>query len=124
MADRPVTAYRVGTTPAATVIGAIAERMKNMTAGIPRRSFARAVDWPAGAAGEDIGGSVRRRGGGRGQLGRSRIGLRSKKPTGRSVKPQWATGITGQSSGRGKCVIPKVCHRTMSQPSMPRSAAT
>ena len=59
-----------------------------------------------------------------GHLGRSRTGLRSKKPTGRRVKPQVATGITGQSSGRGKWVIPNVCHRTMSWPSMSRSAAT
>jgi hypothetical protein len=60
----------------------------------------------------------------RGHLGRSRTGLRSKKPTGRRAKPQVATGITGQSSGRGKWVIPNVCHRTMSWPSMSRSAAT
>ena len=66
----------------------------------------------------------RRSGGGPGHLGRSRTGLRSKKPTGRRVKPQLATGITGQSSGRGKWVIPKVCQRTMSRPSMSRSAAT
>ena len=57
-------------------------------------------------------------------LGRSRTGLRSKKPTGRRVKPQVATGITGQSSARGKWVIPKVCQRTMSWPSRSRSAAT
>ena len=111
MADSPVTAYRVVTTPAATVMGAIAERMKYRTAGIPRRSLARAVDLGAAA------GRVR------GHLGRSRMGLRSKKPTGRRVKPQVTTGMTGQSSGRGKCVIPKVCHRTMSAPSMSRSAA-
>src|SRR6266508_3110957 len=123
MADSPVTAYRVVTTPATTVIGAIAERMKNMTAGTPRRSLANAADAPAAGAGEDIGISVRRRGGG-GSPRQVEDGLRSKKPTGLMVKPQWATGITGQSSGRGKWVIPKVCHRTMSRPSMPRSAAT
>jgi hypothetical protein len=39
-------------------------------------------------------------------------------------EPQRATGITGQSSGRGKWVIPKVCQSTMSWPSMSRSAAT
>jgi hypothetical protein len=45
-------------------------------------------------------------------------------PFGGGVKPQVAMGITGQSWGRGKCVIPKVCHRTMSWPWIPRSAAT
>ena len=45
-------------------------------------------------------------------------------PFGGGVKPQVATGITGQSSGRGKWVIPKVWHRTMSWPSISRSAAT
>jgi hypothetical protein len=74
------------------------------------------------ALGADIGISVQ--GGDADQRGRSRIGFRSKKPTGRRVKPQWATGITGQSSGRGKWSIPKVCHSTMSSPSIPRSAAT
>jgi hypothetical protein len=124
MADSPVTAYRVVTTPAATVMGAIAERMKYRTAGIPRRSLARAVDSGAAAgADEDLGGLRSAAGRVRGHLGRSRMGLRSKKPTGRRVKPQVTTGMTGQSSGRGKCVIPKVCHRTMSAPSMSRSAA-
>ena len=33
--------------------------------------------------------------------GTSSAGLRSKKPTGRSWNPQYATGITGQSSSRG-----------------------
>ena len=39
------------------------------------------------------------------------------------MKPVRVTGITGQSSGRGTCVGPKVCHITMSWPSMSRSAA-
>src|SRR5215216_5205936 len=112
MADSPVTAYRVVTTPAATVMGAIAERMKVQDGRDPETVL--------GQGGRLGGGGE----GGRGHLGRSRMGLRSKKPTGRRVKPQVTTGMTGQSSGRGKCVIPKVCHRTMSAPSMSRSAAT
>jgi hypothetical protein len=48
MADSPVTAYMVVTTPATTVMGAIAERMKYRTDGIPSRSLARAVDSTAG----------------------------------------------------------------------------
>lgn len=32
--------------------------------------------------------------------------------------------MIGQSSGRGKCVRPKVCHTTMSVPSISRSAFT
>jgi hypothetical protein len=125
MADSPVTAYMVVTTPATTVMGAIAERMKYRTAGIPSRSLARAVDSTVGGADVDMDGSpFGALGGGPGQPGRSRVGLRSKKPTGRRVKPQRATGITGQSSGRGKWVIPKVCQSTMSWPSMSRSAAT
>jgi hypothetical protein len=48
MADSPVTAYMVVTTPATTVMGAIAERMKYRTDGIPSRSLARTVDSTAG----------------------------------------------------------------------------
>jgi hypothetical protein len=55
--------------------------------------------------------------------GTSRVGLRSKKPVGLRMKPQRATGMTGQSSGRGTWVGPNVCHTTMSWPSMSRSAA-
>jgi hypothetical protein len=51
-------------------------------------------------------------------------GLRSKKPVGLSTKPQRATGMTGQSSGRGTCVGPNVCQTTMSSPSISRSPAT
>ena len=36
--------------------------------------------------------------------GTSRVGLRSKKPSGRRLNPHVSTGITGQSSGRGKWV--------------------
>ena len=49
--------------------------------------------------------------------------MRSKNPVGFSVNPHRATGITGQSSGRGKCVGPNVCQTTMSAPSMSRSPA-
>ena len=55
--------------------------------------------------------------------GTSRVGLRSKKPVGLSTKPHRATGMTGQSSGRGMWVGPNVCHTTMSAPSMSRSPA-
>ena len=55
--------------------------------------------------------------------GTSSVGLRSKKPVGLSMKPVLVTGITGQSSSRTKCVGPNVCQRTMSWPSMSRSAA-
>jgi len=50
--------------------------------------------------------------------------LRSKKPTGLSVNPVWSVGMTGQSSGRGKWVRPKVCHSTMSLFSIGASSAT
>src|SRR5690242_14451818 len=56
--------------------------------------------------------------------GTSRVGLRSKKPDGLSVKPHVSTGMTGQSSGRGKCVAPNVCQSTMSCPAMSRPCAT
>src|SRR5580692_1061662 len=39
------------------------------------------------------------------------------------MNPQRATGMTGQSSGRGTCVGPNVCQTTMSWPSMSRSPA-
>ena len=55
--------------------------------------------------------------------GTSSVGLRSKKPVGLSVNPQRATGMTGQSSGRGTWVGPNVCQTTMSSPSMSRSPA-
>ena len=55
--------------------------------------------------------------------GTSSAGLRSKKPTGTSWNPQYSTGMTGQSSGRGTCVTPNVCHTTMSVPTSDRSAA-
>ncbi len=42
----------------------------------------------------------------------SRVGFRSKNPTGLSTKPLTSTGMTGQSSGRGMWVMPKVCHTT------------
>ena len=38
--------------------------------------------------------------------GTSRAGLRSKNPNGISTNPVYSTGITGQSSGRTKCVTP------------------
>ena len=41
-------------------------------------------------------------------------GLRRKKPSGLSVKPVLSTGITGQSSSRGMCCVPKECHSTQS----------
>lgn len=44
-------------------------------------------------------------------------------PAGMSGKPQRSTGITGQSSGRGTWVTPKVCHTTTSVPVRDRSAA-
>ena len=49
--------------------------------------------------------------------------MRSKNPTGIRWKPQYSTGITGQSSGRGRWVTPKVCQATMSVPTSERSAA-
>src|SRR3954451_3107154 len=54
MATRPVTAYRVVTTPATTVSGATALRMKKTTAGTPRRSLARAADTLPRELGEDM----------------------------------------------------------------------
>ena len=41
--------------------------------------------------------------------GTSSAGLRSKNPNGESRKPVYSTGMTGQSSGRTKCVTPNVC---------------
>src|SRR5208282_5937678 len=55
--------------------------------------------------------------------GTSRVGFRSKNPVGLSTKPQRATGMTGQCSGRGTWVGPNVCHTTMSAPSMSWSPA-
>jgi hypothetical protein len=54
---------------------------------------------------------------------RSIAGLRSKKPLGFSVKPTYSHGITGKSSGWQKCVVPTVCHSTMSVSVTGRSAA-
>ena len=48
-------------------------------------------------------------------------GLRA---AGFSVNPEYSTGITGKSSGRQKCVGPKVCHSTMSSFSIGRFCAT
>ena len=42
------------------------------------------------------------------------VGFFSKKPTGIKWNPQYSTGITGQSSGLGVCVTPKVCQVTKS----------
>src|ERR1019366_6443573 len=55
--------------------------------------------------------------------GTSSVGLRPKKPVGLRVNPHRLTGITGQSSGRGKWVGPNVCHSTTSAPSMSWSPA-
>lgn len=41
-------------------------------------------------------------------------GLASKKLTGLRWKPTVSTGMTGQSSSRGTCVTPKLCHTTTS----------
>ena len=55
--------------------------------------------------------------------GTSMDGFRSKKPVGFSVKPAYSTGITGQSSGRGTWVTPRVCQTTTSVSSTDRFAA-
>ena len=64
---------------------------------------------------------------GRGSARRSRAtssaGLRSKKPNGMSVKPVYSTGMTGQSSGRTKCVTPNVYQTTTSVSAIGRSCA-
>ena len=54
--------------------------------------------------------------------GTSSAGLESKKPTGIRWNPQYSTGITGQSSGRGEWETPKVCQATMSVSTRERSA--
>src|SRR5450432_3082228 len=46
--------------------------------------------------------------------GRSNAGFREKKPHGTSLNPAACTGITGQSSGRGLCVIPMEYQSTTS----------
>ena len=46
--------------------------------------------------------------------GTSRAGLRSKNPTGVSRNPVYSTGMTGQSSGRGRWVTPNVYQSTTS----------
>lgn len=56
--------------------------------------------------------------------GTSIAGLRSKKPGGVSEKPQYLTGITGESSGRGTWVNPKLCQTTMSVFSIDRFCGT
>ena len=53
----------------------------------------------------------------------SSAGLRSKKPNGMSVKPVYSTGMTGQSSGRTKCVTPNEYQTTTSVPAIVRSCA-
>ena len=55
--------------------------------------------------------------------GTSSAGLRSKKPNGTRLKPEYSTGMTGQSSGRGMCVTPNECHSTMSVSTTGRSWA-
>src|SRR5207248_8410348 len=55
--------------------------------------------------------------------GTSSAGLRSKNPTGISMKPVYSTGMTGQSSGRTKCVSPNVYQTTTSVPAIGRSCA-
>jgi hypothetical protein len=45
---------------------------------------------------------------------RSIAGFRVKNPTGNREKPTCATGMTGQSSGRGMCVTPVLYHVTTS----------
>ena len=49
-------------------------------------------------------------------------GLALKKPSGLSVKPTEATGMTGQSSILGICVWPKLYQTTTSVASRPRSS--
>jgi hypothetical protein len=44
----------------------------------------------------------------------SRQGLRVKKLRGLRSSVIGSAGMTGKSSGLGKCVMPKVCHRTTS----------
>ena len=51
------------------------------------------------------------------------MGLASKNPTGIRWNPQYSTGITGQSSGRGEWVMPKVYQATSSASTRDRSAA-
>ena len=53
--------------------------------------------------------------------GMSSVGLRSKNPTGSSEKPALLPGMTGQSSGRTKCVTPTVYQSTTSSFSSGRS---
>jgi hypothetical protein len=51
------------------------------------------------------------------------LGFLSKKPTAISWNPQYSTGMTGQSSGLGEWVTPKVCQATISVPTNDLSAA-
>src|SRR5579862_5716462 len=46
--------------------------------------------------------------------GTSIAGLRSKNPSGRNWNPSIATGITGQSSGRGTWLCPNTYHSAIS----------
>ena len=50
------------------------------------------------------------------------VGLRSKKPSGSSLKPIRSTGITGHCSGRGTWWEPITGHSVSSSPSSERSA--
>src|ERR1035437_7429283 len=55
--------------------------------------------------------------------GTSSAGLRSKKPNGLTRNPVYSTGMTGQSSGRTKCVTPKLYQTTTSRSAIGRFAA-
>src|SRR5439155_3735757 len=66
------------------------------------------VDTPSGSQCSSLGGM-------------SSAGLRSKYPTGISMNPVYSTGMTGQSSGRTKCVSPNVYQTTTSVPAIGRS---
>src|SRR4029453_17563753 len=54
---------------------------------------------------------------------RAMPGLRAKNPAGLSMKPTYSHGMTGQSSGRTKWVVPSVSQATMSSSTSGRSAA-
>ena len=56
--------------------------------------------------------------------GTSSAGLRWKKPSGFSMNPMRSTGITGQSSGRGRWLAPNVYQTTTSRFSTGRSCST
>lgn len=54
--------------------------------------------------------------------GTSNAGFLLKKCRGRSKSDMGSAGMTGKSSGAGKCVMPKVCQRTTSVLSMESEA--